>query len=252
MDEVRKGGGVAGEAGRGRLPVERRCGLCGGVGRRGELVRAESVRHQVALHIAQHHPERWTGNGHVCRRCLNQERAHYVVERLEQEKGALTAVEAEVAGKAGRHLTIAADIERQFARSATAGQRAADSVARLGGSWGFVLGFVALIGAWVAANSAALARPSFDPYPYILLNLILSCLAALQAPIIMMAQNRQAARDRLQADHDYRVNLKSEIEIASLHEKVDHVLHAQWERMVDLQQIQIDLLSELAPVRGGR
>ena len=96
----------------------------------------------------------------------------------------------------------------------------------------------------------ALATRAFDPYPFILLNLVLSCIAALQAPVIMMSQNRQVARDRMQAEQDFRVNLKAELEIASLHEKVDHLLHAQWERIVELQEMQLELLNELREPRA--
>jgi uncharacterized membrane protein len=95
-------------------------------------------------------------------------------------------------------------------------------------------------------------RP-FDPYPFILLNLMLSCLAAVQAPIIMMSQNRQEARDRLRSENDYRVNLKAELEIRHLHEKIDHLLQHQWERLIEIQQIQIELMNELtADRRAGR
>ena len=108
---------------------------------------------------------------------------------------------------------------------------------------GFVIGFLAVLGGWIALN-VSLAVSAFDPYPYILLNLVLSCIAALQAPIIMMSQNRQSARDRMQAEQDFRVNLKAELEIASLHHKLDHLLHSQWARMVELQEVQIELLTE--------
>jgi len=103
---------------------------------------------------------------------------------------------------------------------------------------------------WIALNSVLLLRRPFDPYPFILLNLVLSCLAAIQAPVIMMSQNRQESKDRLRSQHDYRVNLKAELEIRQLHDKIDHLLSHQWERLVEIQQIQIDLLSELAPLRG--
>ena len=116
----------------------------------------------------------------------------------------------------------------------------------MGGSWPFVLGFLATLLLWVALNSLALRDEAFDPYPYILLNLVLSSVAALQAPIIMMSQNRLSARDRLQANQDFRINLKAELEVSSLHEKVDHLLHSQWQHMVELQELQIDLLTELA------
>jgi uncharacterized membrane protein len=210
------------------------------------MIPAEVVRPQIAQHIAARFPDRWTGTGHVCRDCLNAQRLDYVTTRLTEEKGALTSVEQEVAKKAGLHLTIARDIDAQFESGITFGQRAADDVARVGGSWAFVVSFLVLLAVWMVANTLLLQQRSFDPYPYILLNLVLSCLAALQAPIIMMSQNRQAERDRLESSHDYETDLKAEIEVASMHDKIDHLLHAQWERMVELQEMQIDLLTEIA------
>ncbi|MBV9211064.1 MAG: DUF1003 domain-containing protein, partial [Acidobacteria bacterium] len=121
----------------------------------------------------------------------------------------------------GRHVTH--DTNLEFDEKLTFGQRVADRVAAFGGSWTFIMLFTLSLVAWVALNSYILARrgESFDPYPYILLNLFLSMIAALQAPVIMMSQNRQAAKDRLDAAHDYEVNLKAELEIRALHEKVD-------------------------------
>ncbi len=227
-----------------------RCTLCDRVAGRTELVRVESVRIQEAERIAQEHPGRWPGTGYTCRTCLKRERIGYVLARLEQERGELSAVEAEVARRAGEHVAIAENLEREFARQATRGQRIAGAVAAVGGSWPFVIGFLVVLGLWVALNIALAAR-AFDPYPFILLNLVLSCLAALQAPIIMMSQNRLSARDRVEADLDFRTNLKAELEIASLHEKIDHLLHGQFERMVELQEVQIELLSDLAEERAG-
>jgi uncharacterized membrane protein len=102
---------------------------------------------------------------------------------------------------------------------------------------------------WILSNSVFVATHPFDPYPFILLNLVLSCLAAIQAPVIMMSQNRQEARDRLHAKRDYQVNLKAELEIRHVHQKMDHLLSHQWERLVDIQEIQMELISE---VRGRR
>jgi uncharacterized membrane protein len=223
----------------------RQCALCGRHGRRHEFVPSAAVRHQVATHIAEKFPDTWTGGGWLCRKCLNAERGDYVVSRLEQERGSLSAVEADVARKAGESLVLAENLDAEFERTITFGQRAADATARIGGSWSFVIGFGVVLATWIALNTLILAGRAFDPYPYILLNLALSCLAALQAPIIMMAQNRQTARDRAQADQDFRVNLQAEIAILNLHEKVDHLLHAQWERLIELQQIQIEMLSEM-------
>ena len=223
---------------------ERRCQLCGRVGRRDELLRSDTVRPQVASHIAASH-RAWNGTSFVCRPCLASESGNYVVAALERERGELSAIEMELAKRSGESLLVAEHLEEEFQRSITFGQRAADATARVGGSWGFVIAFALVLAAWIGLNSVALAGHAFDPFPYILLNLVLSCLAALQAPIIMMAQNRQAARDRAQADQDFRVNLKAEIAIMNLHEKLDHLLHTQWERLLELQQIQIDMLSDL-------
>jgi uncharacterized membrane protein len=224
--------------------AERRCQLCGRVGRRGLLLRAESVRPQVAGNIARTHPA-WNGTGFICRPCLATENGNYVVAALERERGELSAIEMELARKSGESVLVAEHLDEEFRRTITVGQRAADATARIGGSWGFIAGFAVVLASWIGLNSFVLVREPFDPYPYILLNLVLSCLAALQAPIIMMAQNRQAARDRAQADQDFRVNLKAEIAIMNLHEKIDHLLHTQWERLLELQQIQIEMLSDL-------
>ena len=119
-----------------------------------------------------------------------------------------------------------------------------------GGSWIFISLFGAFILIWIVINTVLLMVRPFDPYPFILLNLMLSCLAAVQAPIIMMSQNRQEARDRLRSESDYRVNLKAELEIRHLHEKLDHLLQHQWQRLIEIQQIQIELMNEIVPGRG--
>lgn len=225
-----------------------RCTLCGREAGRTELIPEGAVRLSVAARIARMHASRWPGTGYLCRTCLQRERLEYVLEKLEQERGELSAVEEQVARHAGDHAAVAESLEREFARTLTTGQRIADLVAKWGGSWPFVIGFLVVLALWIAAN-VALAAGAFDPYPFILLNLVLSCLAALQAPVIMMSQNRRAARDRIEADLDFRVNLKAELEIASLHEKMDHLLHAQFARMVELQELQLDLLQELTDSR---
>jgi uncharacterized membrane protein len=145
----------------------------------------------------------------------------------------------------GRRVSRA--VNQEFADTRTLGERLADRIAAFGGSWPFILMFGALVLAWVALNSLVLVRGhrSFDPYPYIQLNLFLSMLAALQAPIIMMSQNRQAARDRLQAEHDYEVNLTAEIEIRTLHDKLDQLRERDWAELVSLQQEQIRMLERL-------
>ena len=122
---------------------------------------------------------------------------------------------------------LARDVGLQHATHATTGERLADSIARIGGSWSFIIAFLLFLLLWTGGNAYLLAREAFDPYPFIFLNLILSMRAAIQAPVIMMSQNRQTARDRLDAAHDYEVNLKAEIEIMALHEKMDELRHTE-------------------------
>lgn len=178
-------------------------------------------------------------------------RSQDVLARLQKERGELSEIEADVARKVAEHQISTRHLNEAFEKKATFGERVADQVARVGGSWTFVIGMLSVLGVWVVIN-VVLASGAWDPYPFILLNLGLSCIAALQAPIIMMSQNRTSARDRAQADSDYRVNLKAELEIVTLHEKVDHLLHGQFERLVELQDIQIALLEQLNAAREER
>ncbi|MCA9320957.1 MAG: DUF1003 domain-containing protein [Planctomycetes bacterium] len=226
-------------------PVKRVCQICSKEFAHAQLIQAPSLRPNLSAFIGERYPDGWGDGSWICKICLAAERFEYLVSRLTAEKGELTAVEHEIAQKAASHQTLSSHIDEQFEAKATRGQRVADRVAAVGGSWPFVISFLVGILVWTGINTLALSSRAFDPYPYILLNLLLSCLAALQAPIIMMSQNRVATRDRLQANEDFRINLKAELEISSLHEKIDHLLHTQWQHMVELQQIQIDLLSEL-------
>lgn len=159
----------------------------------------------------------------------------------------LPARDRRVIEKMVRRLRVSSDVNREIASTTTFGERVADHVAAFGGSWGFIIGFVAVLAAWILLNSVLLVRwgEAFDPYPYIFLNLILSMIAAIQAPVIMMSQNRQAARDRLAAEHDYEVNLKAELEIMRLHEKMDDLRNRQMEALLLRQQAQIELLTQL-------
>lgn len=221
------------------------CQLCSREFDRRRLIPARGLRPTLYDHITARHPVVWNESSLVCKECLAQERFEFLMARLALEKGELSAIEAKIALKASQHQSIAADIEDRFEASASPGQRIADRVAAVGGSWPFVAGFFLTLVAWIGLNSLLLRPRAFDPYPYILLNLLLSCLAAVQAPIIMMSQNRLAARDRMQANQDFQIDLKAELEVASLHEKVDHLLHSQWQHMVELQEMQIEILNEL-------
>jgi uncharacterized membrane protein len=184
--------------------------------------------------------------GFICLDDLGEFRKDYIKEVLEDEIGELSALDQEVIESLQQHEILSSDISKQFERKLTFGERLSDHIAEFGGSWKFLISFGAVLLVWIAINGVLLATHAFDPYPFILLNLILSCLAAVQAPIIMMSQNRAEARDRLRAENDYKVNLKAELEIRHLHEKIDHLLRRQYNRLFEIQQIQIELLEEIS------
>jgi uncharacterized membrane protein len=210
------------------------------------------VVHGPVLELIHKAVPDWSGAEPICLACLNRFRAEYVSRALEEERGEVSALDQEVIRSLREHDLISENFAVTFDQQLTAGQRLADRVAEFGGSWRFIVGFGLVLVAWITLNSLTLAWRPFDPYPYILLNLILSCLAAVQAPVIMMSQNRQEAKDRLRAQNDYRVNLKAELEIRQLHWKVDQLLTHQWRRLLEIQQIQTELMEELVhrPRRG--
>ncbi|MGD8494680.1 MAG: DUF1003 domain-containing protein [Gemmatimonadales bacterium] len=224
------------------------CPICGRTLRARELVPGSAVRDAVVQQIQLEHPD-WTADEFICRDDLNRFRAAYVHSLLVSERGDLSALEQEVLLSLERHEFVARDVEEEFETEWTFGERLADGIAEFGGSWTFLVLFAGFLLVWVGVNTVVLTRRPVDPYPFILLNLVLSCLAAIQAPIIMMSQNRQEAKDRLRSQHDYQVNLKAELEIRHLHEKVDHLLSQQWERLAEIQEIQLELLSEIGRKR---
>jgi uncharacterized membrane protein len=171
----------------------------------------------------------------------------FVKQRFKVSLDELPEVEHRVVQHLGERLPISRDINVEFEKKLTLGQRLADRVAAFGGSWTFIIIFAAILLFWVLLNTLILARysASFDPYPYILLNLFLSMLAAVQAPVILMSQNRQGVKDRLDAAHDYEVNLKAELEILSLHEKLDELREMKWSELITMQQEQLRLLTQL-------
>ena len=215
-----------------------------------EIIHGDLVSGPLCKVIQAAHPE-WSDQDVVCLTCLNHFRARYVAEALEAQMGELSSLDEEVVKSLREHELVSENLNVESDSQLTRGQRLADRVAGFGGSWRFILTFGAVLLGWIALNSSAALRRPFDPYPYILLNLVLSCLAALQAPVIMMSQNRQEARDRLRAEHDYRVNLKAELEIRHLHWKMDQLLTHQWRRLLEIQQIQTDLMEELTQRRRG-
>lgn len=227
------------------------CRICGKTKSKSQMIPAALVRNAIVEQIRMASPT-WSPEGYICATDLNRFRVQYIESLLESEKGELSTLDREVVESLEQHDTLASNIETEFEQETTFGQRLSDKLASFGGSWTFLILFGGTLLIWIAVNSITLLAKPFDPYPYILLNLVLSCLAAVQAPVIMMSQNRQEAKDRLRSQHDYQVNLKAELEIRHLHEKIDHLLSRQWERLVEIQQIQVDLMSEIARIREKR
>ena len=185
---------------------------------------------------------------------MNDRLQHAAQKLLKVDFHQLHEREQQVVRRIVERAHLSRNTTREFDEQLTFGQRLADRVAAFGGSWPFIVLFVAVLLAWVIVNAFVLGRrhEEWDPYPFILLNLMLSMVAALQAPIIMMSQNRHAAKDRLDAEHDYEVNLKAELEVRELHDKLDALRQEQWVELVAMQQEQIRLLTELLRARGGR
>lgn len=183
--------------------------------------------------------------GYISGKEYNRLLSEYVEDVLEKDKGELSRIEDEVVRSIEESQVLARNINLSYDKNLTIGEKLADRIAEFGGSWTFIIFFFLFLLVWMGLNVFVFTSRPFDPYPFILLNLILSSLAAVQAPIIMMSQNRVEAKDRIRAEHDYQINLKAELEIRSLHEKMDHLLLRQMQHLSEIQQIQIDLLNKI-------
>ncbi len=183
---------------------------------------------------------------------LNELRKNYIELLLQEEMGELTKVEKTVARSIGKKKFISSTMRPDKEEIPSPGARLADKVATFGGSWKFIIIFFSFLIGWMALNIIFLRSKAFDPYPFILLNLLLSCIAAVQAPVIMMSQNRQETKDRNRAEHDYEVNLKAEVEIRMLHEKIDHMLLHQNKRLLEIQKVQIELMESIGRMIKGK
>lgn len=209
-----------------------------------EKVTGNMIRNGVLKEILKEHPD-FNENCNIALSELNRYRQQYIEQLLTKEVGTLTNLEQTVLDNIN-HNHIIADEASEIKKPVTKGQLWADRIATFGGSWKFIGIFGIFLLVWMMFNVSILHNKGFDPYPFILLNLILSCLAAIQAPVIMMSQNRQEEKDRDRAKNDYMVNLKSELEIRLLHEKIDHLIIHQQEDLLKIQQIQTDMIRELA------
>jgi uncharacterized membrane protein len=209
-----------------------------------DLVPAQSVSEPIAGLIRKDHPGR-SPDGYICREDLDRFRAQYIGDVLEEERRELAVLEETVTQTMTDHTHLAKNINIEFDRQLTFGKRLSDRIADFAGSWTFIISFISVMFLWIVLNTYIVVARPFDPYPYILLNLVLSAVAAIQAPIIIMSQNRQESRDRLNAEHDYRVNLNTEMEIHQLHKKIDHLLFNQGQRLLEIQMIQVELKENL-------
>ena len=223
--------------------TDRTCQICGR-DVSAKLQRAIQVGSPVA-ELVRAETGSWSEEGWICEDDLSKFRHKYLESLLADEKGELSTLEREVIESLKEQEILSRNPDEELRSCLTFGQRLSDRISAFGGSWKFLLSFASVLVLWVVVNSVVLAARPFDPYPYIFLNLILSTLAAIQAPVIMMSQIRQEARDRLHVRNDYQVNLKAELEIRHLHQKVDHLLSHQWERMVRIQEMQLELINEV-------
>jgi uncharacterized membrane protein len=231
-----------------------RCLVCGGTFPRADLRPLSSTSEGVAARVRADFPDA-PAEALICRADLANYRRQHVAALLQAERGELTDLDRQVIASLSSGTPVAEDVDATYEERQSFGERAADTIATFGGSWNFIILFVLVLVVWMAVNVTGVLMGGFDPYPFILLNLMLSCIAALQAPVIMMSQRRQEIRDRLRAENDYKVNLKAELEIRHLHEKFDTQIVKQWERLAEIQRVQIEMLEDAmdeARRLGGR
>ena len=208
-----------------------------------EKISAKNIR-QSLLHFINKTHSNFSKNCFLSIEEMNDYREKYISEFLNKKLGNLTEVEKQVIQSVSKNTMISTEVEEDE-QEITFGQKLADKVAEFGGSWGFIIFFMTFLVAWILLNVFWLSHHGFDPYPFILLNLILSCIAAIQAPVIMMSQNRQEEKDRERSKKDYKINLKSELEIRELHEKIDHLIIHYQQDLLEIQKTQIDLLENI-------
>jgi uncharacterized membrane protein len=209
-----------------------------------DRISGKTIRHSILKMIQKEHPA-FTHDSSLSRSEMHLYREKYITEYLIKEIGELSELERSVLSSLTNNTTLTDKVETDDQQNLTIGQKIADKVATFGGSWKFIISFGVFILIWITTNVLWLANKSFDPYPFILLNLILSCLAALQAPVIMMSQNRQEDKDRQRSKKDYMINLKSELEIRALQEKIDHFIIDQQQELLEIQKLQVEMMTDI-------
>jgi uncharacterized membrane protein len=210
----------------------------------GERISAKLVRPSLLVLIRKDHPS-FTESGSLSIVELNSYRERYEAEFLKTELGELSKLDQMVLQSVQQQNILTDKVDDEDEGTSSLGQRLADKVAAFGGSWAFILSFAGFLLVWITVNTLVMITKPFDPYPFILLNLILSSIAALQAPVIMMSQNRQEEKDRERSRKDYMINLKSEVEIRMLHEKLDHLIMHQQQELIEIQKLQIDMMTDI-------
>jgi uncharacterized membrane protein len=209
-----------------------------------EKVSATTIRHEV-LELMQKENPAVTHDSLISASELHLYRQKYITDYLVHEVGELTELENTVLNSLSEKSTITDKLDGEDQVKLTLGQRVADKVASFGGSWTFIISFFLFILIWIGINVFWLLNKGFDPFPFILLNLILSCIASIQAPVIMMSQNRQEEKDRDRAKKDYMINLKSELEIRTLQDKIDHFIMDQQQELLEIQKVQIEMMNDI-------
>lgn len=222
---------------------KRQCSVCSNYFPNDQIISGNGVRNEIEKLIQLDFPG-WNDSSYICKTDYKNYKIKYITNLISEETGQIEKLESEVIQTIQNSDFISTNINSEFARG-TKGEQISDALAKFGGSWKFIIFFFLVLLSWILINSFYLIGKPFDPFPFILLNLVLSCIAAIQAPVIMMSQNRQEAKDRLRAEKDYKINLKSEIEIRTLHEKMDHLLLEQWSKMTAIQELQIDILNDI-------
>ncbi|MCH9614196.1 MAG: hypothetical protein SP1CHLAM54_12130 [Chlamydiia bacterium] len=218
-----------------------KCAICSQQFAEDDLFPFEVIRPSIKENAVKKYPH-LKDEDFICDEDLNELRLDHIEDLLKEDRGSFSTLEKEVLESFENEDFVADNINKKYERELSFGERMADKIAKFGGSWFFIITFLSFIVIWMAINIIYVMNEPFDPYPFILLNLFLSCLAALQAPVIMMSQNRHAEKDRLKFNDDYVTNLKAEIEIQQLHQKLDQFIKKQWDTLIEIQKTQIDLL----------
>lgn len=209
-----------------------------------QKISGNSIRSSILELIQREHPD-FDRTKFLSISEMNLFREKYISSYLANQLGTLSELEEKVLASVKEHSTLTDKLDDEKSQHLTTGQKVADKVASFGGSWVFIISFGVFIFLWILLNVFWFANKGFDPYPFILLNLLLSCLAAIQAPIIMMSQNRQEEKDRDRSKKDYMINLKSELEVRALHEKIDHLMIYQQQDLIEIQKIQIEMMNDI-------